>query len=117
MRRTPLLGVAAALCLVFGASACASGDDEGGDDTRSEMIDELSNTLEEDDLGLDGEQADCVAGVIVDELGVDTLKDVDLTADTPPEELQEELTAAWELAPDECGVENPSSSTTTTTVG
>jgi hypothetical protein len=73
------------------------------------MIDDLSNTLEEDELGLDAEQADCVAGVIVDEVGVDTLKDVDLTADTPPEELQEELTAAWELAPEECGVENVSS--------
>ncbi len=103
MRRTPLLGVAASLCLAFGAAACSSDSGGGGgESTRDEMVDDLSKTLEDPDLGLDADQADCVAGVIVDEVGVDKLKDVDLTADTPPEELQEELTAAWELTPEEC---------------
>jgi hypothetical protein len=101
MRRTPLLGVATSLCLIVGASACSS-DSGGGDSTRDDMVDDLSQTLEDGGLGLDGEQADCAAGVIVDEIGVDTLKDVDLTADTPPEELREEITAAQSAASEEC---------------
>ena len=68
------------------------------------MVDELSATLQKDDNGLSDDDADCVAGVIVDEVGVDKLKDVDLSADTPPEELQEEIAAAWDLTPEECDI-------------
>lgn len=102
MRPTPLLAVAASLCLVLGAAACSS--DSGGDEdsTRDELVGDLSQALQDGDPKLDSEQADCVAGVIVDELGVDTLKDLDLTADTPPEELQEEITAARAVASEEC---------------
>jgi hypothetical protein len=101
MRRTSLLGVAAALVLLL--TACGSDGDSGTDD-RGELVDELSATLQEDDNGLTDDEADCVAGVIVDEVGVDTLKDVDLSADTPPEELQEEIAAAWDLTPEECDI-------------
>jgi hypothetical protein len=101
MRRTSLLGVAAALVLLL--TACGSDSDSGKDD-RGELVDELSATLQEDDNGLTDDEADCVAGVIVDEVGVDTLKDVDLSADTPPEDLQEEIAAAWDLTPEECDI-------------
>jgi hypothetical protein len=104
MRRTPLLGVAAALCLLFATTACGSDGGDSGGDTREDMVDELSATLQDDDNGLSDDDADCVAGVIVDEVGVDKLKDVDLSADTPPEELQEEITAAWDLTPEECDI-------------
>jgi hypothetical protein len=102
MRRIPLLGVAASLCVAFGAVACSSDSGGGAKSTRDEMVDDLSQTLEDGELGLDGEQSDCVAGVIVDEVGVDALKDVDLTADTPPEELREDITAAQSVASEEC---------------
>ena len=103
MRRTPLLGATVALCLVFGAAACGS-DSAEGDDTRDAMVDDLSDTLQEGDELLTDDEADCLAGVIIDEIGVDELKDVDLTADTPPEELREQITAAQPIASEECDV-------------
>jgi hypothetical protein len=105
MRPTPLLGAAAlALCLAFGTAACGSDSAGEGDDERDEMVDDLSSTLQEGDELLSDDDADCLAGVIVDEVGLDALKDVDLTADTPPEELREQITAAQPIASEECDV-------------
>jgi hypothetical protein len=99
MRRTPLLGAAALLCLGFAATACGG---DSGDKSEADLVDELSETLQGEGGGLDAEAADCYAAIIVDEVGVDALKDVDLTADQPPEELQDDITAAAVRAADEC---------------
>jgi len=99
MRRTPLLGGAVALCLAVGSVAC-SGDD--GDKSEAEVTEELSESLQEGGDGLDKETADCFAEIIVETVGVDELQDVDLTADEPPAELQDEITAAAAEAVDEC---------------
>ena len=86
MRRTTLLGAAASVCLVFAAAAC--GGDDGGGSSEADLVDELSETLQTGGGGLDAEAADCYAEIIVDEVGADALKDIDLSADEPPEELR-----------------------------
>jgi hypothetical protein len=96
MRRTLLLG-AAALCLFFGA-AC-SGDD---DKSEADVTKALSENLQDNNPDLDKDAADCFAGIVVDEIGVDKLKDVDLTADEPPAEMQDEIAAAATRAAEEC---------------
>ncbi|MEQ1787785.1 MAG: hypothetical protein ABL966_12085 [Acidimicrobiales bacterium] len=103
MRRTPILGAAASLCLLLGGAACG-GDDDGGGDSEAEIVSQLSETLQGDGEGLAKEDADCYAAIIVDEVGVDALKDVDLTADEPPEELQDEIAAAAARLVDECDI-------------
>jgi len=97
MQRTRLLGVAASLCLVLGAAACSGGKD---DESKADIVDDMSATFQ--DNGLDAETADCQAAAVVDEIGVDALKDVDLSAEQPPEEMRDELTAAAAHATDEC---------------
>lgn len=99
MRRTPLLGAAASLCLVLATTACG-GDSDG--DSEADIVDDLSQTLQGEGAGLDAEAADCYAEIIVDEVGAEALKDVDLSADEPPEELQDEITAAAVRAAEEC---------------
>jgi hypothetical protein len=97
MRRTPLLG-AAALCLFFGA-ACSGGDD---DKSEADVTKALSENLQDNNPDLAKDAADCSAGIVVDEIGLDKLKDVDLTADEPPAELQDEIAAAAIRAAEEC---------------
>ncbi len=100
MRRTTLLGAAASVCLAFAVAGC--GGDDGGGSSEADLVDELSETLQTGDGGLDAEAADCYAQIIVDEVGAEALKDIDLTADEPPEELQDEITTAATRAVDEC---------------
>jgi hypothetical protein len=88
MRRASILGTTAALCLFLGAAACSG--DKGP--TEDELVDELSETLQAG--GVDQDAADCVAEKVVDEVGVDEVNDVELTADEPPAELQDEIAAA-----------------------
>ena len=53
-------------------------------------MDEVSETLQAGGEGFDEETADCFAQIVVDEVGVEELQDVDLSADEPPEELQDD---------------------------
>ena len=98
MRHAPLLGAAASLCLVLGAAAC------GGDNTESEeeIVNQLSESLQNGGEGFDPETADCFAQIVVEEVGVEEVQDLDLTADEPPEELQEEIAAAAIRATEDC---------------
>jgi hypothetical protein len=97
MQRTRLLGVAASLCLLLGATACSGNE---ADESEDDIVNDLSQALQ--DGGVDAESADCQAAAIVDDLGVDALKDIDLSAEEPPEELQDELVAAAGRASDAC---------------
>lgn len=99
MRRSPLLGVAASLCLVLGVAACG-GDD--GDKSEADIKQELSETLQADGSGFDEATADCYADIIIDEVGADELRGIDLSASEPPAELQEAITAAAVRAGEEC---------------
>jgi len=75
---------------------------DGGGDSEADIVNELSQTLQGEGGGLDAEAADCYAEIIVDEVGVEALKDVDLSADVPPEELQDDISAAAVRAAEEC---------------
>jgi hypothetical protein len=99
MRRGNVLGAAvASLVVLLGASAC------GGDDGESEedLVDQLSQSLQDGAAAFDEETADCFAEIVVEDIGVEELQDVDLSADEPPEELQEEIAAATLRAAEEC---------------
>jgi hypothetical protein len=98
MQRTRMLGIAASLCLVLGASAC--GGSKGDDDSEADLVDDISQTLQ--DNGVDADIADCQAAAIVDEVGFDKLKDVDLADEQPPEDLQDDITAAAAEATTTC---------------
>lgn len=97
MRPIPLLGAAAALCLVF-VSAC------GGEGERSEadIKEELSESFRQSGDGFDKDTADCYADVTIEVVGVEELRDVDLTDDEPPEDLREDIAAAAARAATEC---------------
>ena len=95
MRRTPLLGAAAALSLL-GAVAC-SGDDS---DSEAELKEQLTSVLERGGQ-IEADAADCYADIVVDEIGVERLQDVDLSAEVP-DDLAEEIAAATIRADEEC---------------
>jgi len=95
MPRSARSGALAAVILLFATTAC--GSDEP---TAEELQDEISEQLVEG--GLDEEQADCVAGVIVEEIGTEELQDVDFSAEEPPEDLQEDIAAATRTALETC---------------
>ena len=99
MQRSVRSGALAAI-LVLALGACAGSDDASDEDITERIADQLSS-----DGGLDAEAAECVAGVIVDELGVDAVEDVDFAAEEPPDALQEEIAGAMVLARDTCDVD------------
>ena len=103
MRCTPLLSAAAAAALLL--SACGSDSD---DDAEADLIEDLSQTLQGDAVGFDEEAADCYAAIVVDEVGVEALKDVDLSAEVPPKELQDEIVTAAARGAEECDLPGPS---------
>ena len=104
MRSASLLGAAVSLCLVVAPAAC------GGEDAESEedMVNQVSETLQGGGEGFDEETADCFAQIVVDEVGIEELRDVELTADEPPEELQDEFAAAAVRAGEECDLADAS---------
>ena len=99
MRHAPLLGAAASLCIVLVVAACGGG---GGDKSEAEVKEDLSATLQSGDDGFNEETADCFAEIVIDEVGVTKLRDVDLSADEPPKELDDEIATAAVRAAEEC---------------
>lgn len=97
MRRLPLLGATACLSLVV--AACGGGS---GDKSRADVKAELSNSLQAGGSGFDEAAADCFADIVIDEVGLEEMRKVDLAADEPPAELQDDITAAAERAAEEC---------------
>jgi hypothetical protein len=93
-----LLGAVASLCLLIGAAGCAG----GGEDSEDDIRDDLSGGVERWTDEIDAETADCVAEIMIDEVGVEALRDLDLADDEPPSALQEEIAAAVVLAVDDC---------------
>ncbi len=102
MARSSWLRALAALAVLASAGACGNTSDSVDDD---DVAADLSAELQGDALGLSADDADCVAGVLVDELGGDTLQDIDLTADAPPAGDEEAFAAAVLQAIDDCNVD------------
>jgi len=97
----PAARVVALVALVALAALSACGG--GGDEPSAEDIEaQIATQLEEG--GLPEDDAACVAGVIVDEIGVDELQDVDFSAEEPPADLQDDISAATLAAIDACGL-------------
>ena len=85
-------GILAAVAVAVAAFLLLGGGDDGDDDVRTQLAAQFRANSE-----LTNDQADCIADHVVDEMGADAFKDVDFTADEPPEAIQEELfTAAVE---------------------
>ena len=89
MRSRTVVGAAAWLCVLLVTAGCG-GDDE---DSEADLVDAVSQTLQADD-DFDEETADCFAQVVVDEVGVEELQDVDLSADELLPRLQAAIAAA-----------------------
>lgn len=99
MTRT-VLRVLTVLALVGSLAACGGG---GGGDSKAEVQAELAKQFAES--GLDDAQANCFAKVLIDEIGLDKLKDVDFSADEPPAGLEEDFTAAAMKALSACDID------------
>ena len=79
--------------------ACTQQDDP----TEAELKDDLVNELREVDTELTADQADCYAGLLVDEVGVKDIVDVGFSAE-PPDEIADEVADAAVAAREECGL-------------
>lgn len=84
------------LSLALGAAAC--GGDDG--DSEAELKDQLTGMLERAGR-IAPDAADCYADIVIEDVGVEELQDVDLSA-TVPGELAEEIAAATKRADEEC---------------
>jgi len=87
MLRPSLCALAGPL-LALSLTGCGGADEPSTADVKADVSAQLVET------GLEGDQADCFADVVVDELGVDNVRDVDFSADEPPKGQEEEFAAA-----------------------
>ncbi|MDP1820449.1 MAG: hypothetical protein Q8K58_11260 [Acidimicrobiales bacterium] len=97
MRLTPLLATSVVFALA--ALGACSGED---DPTAEELQEDIAEELRDVDADLTQEQADCFAGVIVDELGADAVNDIDFAAAEPEADEAEALASAAIEARDTC---------------
>ncbi len=79
-------GILAAVVLAVVAFLLLGGDDKGSDSVRTQLAAQIRANSE-----LSEEQADCVADHIVDDMGADRFKDVDFTAEDPPEDIADDM--------------------------
>jgi hypothetical protein len=98
MRPIRLLGAAAALLL---CSAAACGQDE---DSEAEVKEQLSEALQRSG-SFAGAAADCYAEIVIEELGIERVRDVEMSSDEPPRALAELTVEATQRANEECDLE------------
>ena len=96
MQPAARLSLLAPALVALALSGCGGDDDKSTADIEAEISTQLVEG------GLDEESADCVAAVIVEEVGTEELQDVDFSADEPPAELEEAISAASITAFGEC---------------
>lgn len=87
-----MIGAAAlaAVAVVVAALLLAGGDNNGDRERiRTEMAAQINEGGQ-----LSKDQANCIADAIIDEVGIEKLKDVDFTASEPPPAITDALTAA-----------------------
>ena len=93
-----LLAVLCALTLVGALAGCG-----GGGESDAEVEARVSSQLAEG--GLDAKTADCVASVLMKDIGAEKIKDVDLSADEPTGALGGEIAAAAIRATATCEID------------
>lgn len=87
-----------ALVLICSISAC-SGKGRSDADVKKSVVSQL------EERGLDAKAASCVAGVLINVVGVDTVKKIDLSASTPDNALAKGIAAAAIKARATCQVD------------
>lgn len=98
MRRAKPAALAAPLLLALLVALLAACG--GGETSRADVEADIAAQLE--DEGLDADQSACFAELIVEEVGLDNVKEIDFSAEEPPAELEDELTSAAVRAGAEC---------------
>lgn len=68
----------AVVFLLLAATGAACSDDDGGADSQA-YVDALAAELQDEESGLDEEQANCVAEASIDALGADNLEEAGIT--------------------------------------
>ena len=77
-----------------------------GKDDDSSVRTELASKIQEQADGISGDQAECVADLLIDEAGEDTFKDVDFNAeDAPPEVVAAFLAVGEDRLVEECDID------------
>ncbi|MET0728702.1 MAG: DUF2510 domain-containing protein [Acidimicrobiales bacterium] len=94
-------GILAIVAIIAAVALLSGGDD---DDERDRIHAELVASISEEG-GLSDADADCFADHLIDEIGVDRLKDVDFDADEPPADLEDDLTAASFSGLEACNID------------
>jgi hypothetical protein len=96
-------GILAAVAIAVIAFLALGGDDDDDSSVQAQLASKLE---EEADGDLTSEQADCVAGLLVDEAGEDAFEGVDYNAEEPPPELLDAfLAVGLQTMADECGID------------
>lgn len=97
MRRVarPALVISTLLAAAATLSACGDGGGSSADDIRADVAEQIA------DQGYTQEQAECMADVVVDELGADAIEDVSFSAEDP-EGLTDEVVEASLKAQEDC---------------
>lgn len=90
MRRSPLLASVIALMLTTGAAACSDAKEKSAADIKKDLSASLQRNRDE----LNEETAECYADAIIAELGIEKLREVDLSDDEPKGGLDEDIAAA-----------------------
>jgi hypothetical protein len=98
--RSPFAALVALASFALVAGACSQQDDP----TPEELQEDVAEELRERDSSLSADQAECFAGLIVEELGVDEIQDVEFSDEEPTPELAEGIAAAAVAARAECGL-------------
>ena len=93
-------GILAAVAVAVIAFLLLGGGDDDGGNVRTQLAAQFRANS-----GLTGDQADCVADHVVDEMGADRLDGVDFSADEPPEEIADDLFAAAAGSVEACDID------------
>ena len=107
-----LVAVAFAAALVGSGAACSSDDDGGGGDAQAQLADLLKEDAASEGTEVSDEEADCMAGAMVDLIGEDQVQealdsgsepDLDSIMGDDPEAALDFLDAMMECAPELMG--------------
>jgi hypothetical protein len=94
-------GILAAVIIAVVAFLLLGGDDESDRDRiQADMVAQL-----QDESELSDDQAECIADAIIDDLGTERLKDVDFSADEPPDDLADDYFSAAMASLETCDID------------
>ncbi|MDQ2648047.1 MAG: DUF2510 domain-containing protein [Actinomycetota bacterium] len=96
-------GILVVVAIVAGFLLLGGDDDDEGDGTLEERIAEEIRAGGQS--GLSEDEAECLAGELIDEIGSDRLGDVDFSAGEPPAEIADELNDAFVQAIPTCDIQ------------